>query len=423
MRVPRVLAVLGVAVAAALTTVVSAAGAPVTENAAAWCPRLPADPAWYGDNRDRLQQVIDDHCAKGRHDRPVAVFDWDNTVTKNDITDLAIAWALNHDQILRPADWADTSPWLTDEAVTTLTAACGTDVPVGAPLPTSTNTACTDEIFSIRESATLMNGAEAFAGEWNSRRTKPSYAWVPQLFAGHTEAEVTAIARASRAEALSAPVGATQLVGTHEIHAWARYYPQIRALIRTLHRAGFEVWIDSAGATAVTLAWTGGVGVDAGHVVAIRNRTDDHGRITTTIEGCGGEPDGHGEVIPYIEGKRCWLNQEAFGVTGPDAWQRQDPSRRPVIAAGDANTDVSMVEDATGAHLVVNRNQAEFMCKAYDDADGRWLINPMFIEPLPRKDTPYPCGTEAYINPDGTLGPVLREDGTVVPDQEDTVFG
>ncbi|MEV6130965.1 hypothetical protein AB0M05_29780 [Streptomyces violaceusniger] len=32
------------------------------------------------------------------------------------------------------------------------------------------------------------------------------------------------------------------------------------------------------------------------------------GRITYTREGCGGEPDSKGKVMPYIEGKRCWLN-------------------------------------------------------------------------------------------------------------------
>ncbi len=143
---------------------------------------------------------------------------------------------------------------------------------------------------------------------------------------------------------------------------------------------------------------------------------DRGSRITTTIKGCGGEPDGGGEDIPYMEGKRRWLNQEAFGVTGPAAWQRQDAAHRPVVVGGgggDANTDVSMAEDATGAHLVLKRNQA----------DGRWVINPMFIEPLPRKESTYPCASTGQVDPNGSLGPVLREDGSVIPDQLDAVHG
>ncbi|WP_199566922.1 HAD family hydrolase [Streptomyces triticagri] len=422
-------AALGLVSVAALTVL-----APATTHAAerpaerTHCPQLSSELDWYGGNKQHLQRVIDERgrCTGPglRHgDRPVAVFDWDNTVTKNDITDLAIAWALKHDKILRPARWADSSPWMTAEADRTLTEACGTDVPVGEPLPTSTNTACTDEIFSIRSEAKLMNGNDAFEGDWNSRRTLPEYAWVPQLFAGHTEAEVTSYARKSRAEALAAPVGATQQLGSHTLHAYARYNPQIKDLIRTLKRAGFEVWVDSAGATAVTNAWTGGVGVDRKHTIAIRNVLDQQGRITYTQEGCGGEPASKGEVMPYIEGKRCWLNEKAFGITGPAAWEKQPAEQRPAIGAGDADTDVTIVSDATGAHLLLNRNKNEVMCRAYDNADGNWLINPMFIEPLPRKDGDYPCSTTGYTNPDGTLGPVLREDGSVIPDQQDTVHG
>lgn len=392
------------------------------------CPRLATDLPWYGENREHLQEVIDEHGSCGnphlRHgNRPVAAFDWDNTVSKNDITDLAIAWALKHDKILRPARWSDTSPWLTAKAERTLTEACGTEVPVGRPLPTSTDTDCTDEIFSIRSEATLMNGEKAFAGKWNSRRTLPQYAWVPQLFAGHTEAEVTAYARASRDEALAAPVGATQKVGTHTLHAYARYNPQMKDLIRVLKKAGFAVWIDSAGSAPVTEAWSGGVGLDDAHTLAIRNLLDRHGRITYTQEGCGGEPASKGAVMPYIEGKRCWLNERVFGVKGPDAWKKQAPHKRLVIGAGDADTDVTMVGDATGARLVLNRNKNEIMCRAYDNADGRWLINPMFLEPLPEKDGAYPCSTTGFTNPDGTLGPVRRADGSIIPDQRDTVHG
>ena len=47
----------------------------------------------------------------------------------------------------------------------------------------------------------------------------------------------------------------------------------------------------------------------------------------------------------------------------------------------------------------------------------------MFIEPLPRKSGAYPCATEGYTRPDGSLGPVRRADGSVVPDQQDRIHG
>ena len=59
-------------------------------------------------------------------------------------------------------------------------------------------------------------------------------------------------------------------------------------------------------------------------------------------------------------------------------------SRRQVIGAGDSDTDATMVRDATGAHIAINRNKPELMCHAYANTDGRWVVNPMFIEPLPQ---------------------------------------
>ncbi|MFE4686896.1 haloacid dehalogenase-like hydrolase [Streptomyces sp. NPDC056721] len=418
-------AVVTVLVATALVSPAAAAtSAPTTDRA---CPQLSKKLSWYGQNRARLQRVIDERgtCSGHHGPRPVAAFDWDNTVSKNDVTDATIAWSLKHDKILRPASWKKTSKWLTDDADKALTAACGTAVPVGAPLPTSTDTDCTDEIFNIRESGKTMSGAAAFAGEWNHRRTVPQYAWVPQLFAGHTVPELESYAAQARREALAAPVGSTQTLGTHTIPGYVRYYEQQRDLIRTLQKAGFDVYIVSAGSEPVTEVWSsgrGGVGIDRAHTIAIRSVLDSKGRITTYNEGCGGVGRTQGEAIPYIDGKRCWIDQDIFHIKGKSAWEKQRWSKRIALGGGDADTDVTFVGDATGAHLVLNRNKNEVMCRAYDNTDGGWVVNPMFIEPLPRKSGNYPCSTAAYNRPEGGLGPVLRPDGSVVPDQADSVY-
>ncbi|MGW1983448.1 haloacid dehalogenase-like hydrolase [Streptomyces collinus] len=394
------------------------AAAPTAPAATPDCPRLGG--RWHDGHRARLQQVIDARGTCSGHTGAVAVFDWDNTVTKNDVTDATLSWALRHDRLPRPARWTDTSAWLTGAADRALTAACGTGA--GAPLRTSTAPRCTDEITSVRDNGTTTSGAPAFAGSWNHRRTVPQYAWVPQLFAGRTPAELASYATAARREALAAPVGATRTLGTRTVPAYVRYYDQQRDLIRTLHRAGFRVYVVSAGAEPVTEVWSRAVGVDAAHTLAIRPVLDGRGRITPRTEGCGGAPASRGAVIPYIDGKRCWINQEVYGIHGADAWHRQPRRLRPAIAAGDADTDVTFVADATGAHLVLNRNKPELMCRAYDDADGRWLVEPMFIAPLPRRTQPYPCASTARTAPDGTAGPLLRPDGSVVPDQTDTVY-
>ncbi|TVL93351.1 haloacid dehalogenase-like hydrolase [Streptomyces sp. SAJ15] len=415
--------VAGLLAATVLVTAAPADAAPTSTSGASSrdrCPQLDTSLPWYGDNRAKLQKMIDERgtCSGIDGRRPVAAFDWDNTVVKNDITDATLAWSLRHDKILRPARWRDTSRWLTPAADRALTAACGTSVPVGRPLPTSVDTDCADEIFEIREKSQTMGGEPAFAGNWNHRRTVPGYAWIPQLFAGHTPKALRSFAAQARTEQLAAPVGATQKVGTHTIAGYVRYYEQQKDLIRTLKAAGFDVYIVSASSEPIAEAWSGGVGLDRRHTIGIRSLTR-HGKLTTGIRGCGDMPDGRGEALPYMDGKRCFINQEIFKIKGAAAWERQDPAHRIALGAGDADTDVTFVDDATGVHLAINRNKPELMCRALDDADGRWAVNPMFIAPLPRKSGVYPCSTTGATRPDGSLGPVLRHDGSVIPDQED----
>lgn len=416
--------VVGLAAAAALAASVPATAAPAHDRASRPnCPQLDKKLPWAGDNRARLQKMIDERgtCSGKRGPRPVAAFDWDNTVVKNDITDATLAWSLKHDKILRPKRWSDTSAWLTPAADKALTKACGTSVPVGRPLPTSKNTACTDEIFEIREKSQTMAGEPAFAGDWNHRRTVPAYGWIPQLFAGHTPAALNSFAKQARAEQLAAPVGAKQTVGTHTIAGYIRYYDQQKDLIRTLKAAGFDVYIVSASSEPIAEAWSSGVGLDRKHTIGIRSITE-HGRLTTSLKGCGGVETGRGDALPYMDGKRCMINQEIFKIKGAKAWKQQDAAHRIALGAGDADTDVTFVNDATGAHVAINRNKSELMCRAYDDADGRWVANPMFIEPMSRKSGTYPCSTTGATAADGSRMPVLRADGSVIPDQADKAF-
>jgi len=80
-----------------------------------------------------------------------------------------------------------------------------------------------------------------------------------------------------------------------------------------------------------------------------------------------------------------------------------------MLAAGDSVTDVTFVGDATAVHLVINRNKSELMCRAYDNADGKWLINPMFIAPNKPHADPYPCSTTAFTKIRRHSAPLRRE--------------
>ncbi|GAA3260010.1 haloacid dehalogenase-like hydrolase [Streptomyces lavendulae] len=416
------------AAAIAAGTLVAAAPAAQAARPGAHCttPKLAA--GWYGDNQARLQQLIDQYgsCNPYRpsREKPVAVFDWDNTVVKNDVGDATMFWLLRNGKIRQPAggDWTTTSRYLTPAAAQALATACGPLARPGAPLPTGTpaGAPCADELNAVYGTAATRTGAAAFAG-WDHRTIEPAYAWLPQLTQGWTASEVRGFAAAARTENLAAPVGTKQQVGTTTATGWVRYYDQQRDLIKSLQKAGFDVWISSASPQPVVEVWAQGVGVKADHVIGIRNTTRN-GRLTAHLQGCGSVKDGADTMITYIDGKRCWINKEVFGVRGPAAEKVQPASRRQVFAAGDSDTDISFLRDATALRLVVNRNKNELMCRAYDNSDGKWIVNPMFIEPKKQKTSPYPCSTTGYTDHDGTAGPVRRGDTSVIPDQTDSVF-
>ncbi|MDI2126125.1 haloacid dehalogenase-like hydrolase [Yinghuangia seranimata] len=413
----------GIAIAGMLP--MTAATAAPTGHPDRGCPTLDASLPWYGENRAALQAFIDDagRCGAGhRHGpRPLALFDWDNTVVKNDVGDATTFWLLRHDKVQQPPakDWTRTSPYLTQAAAAALSAACGTATPAGEGLPTGTDTRCADEILSVYSNGATTGGAVAFDG-YDHRRMEPAYAWANQLLAGYTERQVREFAAAARAENLAAPVDATQQVGTHQVAGWVRYYDQQRDLIGTLRRAGFDVRIITASPETVVQVWATSLGFDPDEVVGIEARTR-HGKRTYDIPGCGGTGDN--SVITYSDGKRCFINQDVLGIRGAKANQQQPADRRQKFAAGDSDTDATFVRDATGLRLAVNRNKTELMCRAYANDDGKWLVNPMFIEPKGKKSSPYPCSTAGYVNPDGSKAPLRDDAGNIVPDQLDTVHG
>lgn len=366
------------------------------------------------------------HSPGYRRERPpVVTFDMDNTLLKNDFGDALVFWALRHDKVLQPPrkDWRLVNHHLTQEGIAALGAACGSAAEPGQPLPTSRSEICATEIATIYIHEKTTAGRPAF-GSFDPRRMQPAYAFGAQLLGGHTKAGVRSYAAAALDEALASPPGSTQSVGrVGGLLRWIRIYDQQRDLIGALRENGFDVWIVSASPQAGAEIGGERLGIAKDHVIGTR-LIEREGRYSYDLTGCGDVPDGRNTgtanvgngVINYIEGKRCWINKVIFGVQGAVASQRaSDPSRRPVLAVGDADTDLGMLQDA-GLRLVIDRNQPELLCNALRNARGTWLLNPMFIEPLKPRAAPYPCAT-ACRDRDGATAPCRDEDGAPIPDQ------
>lgn len=386
---------------------------------------LRTDLAWYGNNRADLQAWIDaGGCTSPTFDpahKPIATFDWDNTISKQDFGDAMTYWFIANAKVLQPPgkDWHATSAYLSDAAATALSTACGTTVAAGDPLPTNTNTACADEIVSIYDNEVTRGGAPAFNAV-NLRRMEAAFAWTPQLMAGYTHAQVQAFTQTGITAMLNAAIDTTQTIGTTTgENGWLRINEQQKDLIHVLQSSGFDVWIitaspqDVIGAMAPSL-----VNVPFDHVVGIRSMTDSASKLTYAFEGCGSVPDNQMELIPTIQGKRCYINKVIYGET-TNAFQRRPDGQRQYFASADTDSDVEFLRDAK-YKLVINRNKSDMMCHAYYNENDSWRVNPMFIEPKPAH-APYPCSTTAFTTETGASEPTRDEGGNIIPDQADAV--
>ena len=356
---------------------------------------------WLPENRTRINAMISTlGIASPTFDpknRPVAVFDWDNTVVKNDLGDATFFWMLQHDKVLQPADkdWSTTSRHLTLEARAALNGACDTAARPGEPLPTSTAPACADELVSIYNRGQTRAGQAA----WSNPITltlNTAYAWVAQLQAGYTPEELRGFARSAYAENAFNPPGTTQTVGTTTGLAYhVQVYEEMVDLIETLQANGFDVWVATASPQFVIDAVSEELtGIKPNRVIGIRSMTDARGRVTAHFQGCGTVADGADTLITYDQGKRCWINKLIFRQPAEQQLARQADARaRQVFAAGDSDTDLAFVQDATHLKLAINRNKVQLMCNAYANHQGSWLVQPMFVQPRAQQTASYPCTT------------------------------
>lgn len=370
---------------------------------------------WVPANRTALDNLMTNYGRSSSGydpaERPVAIFDWDNTVLKNDIGDATFFWMLKHDKILRPSTWPASNPNLSDAGVDTLSTACDSLAAVGQPLPTSTNNGCSDALYRAYVDGTAADGGAA----WNNPVTLTNnnqYAWVSQLTAGYRPDEVRAFGRAAFDENNSADLGTTQTVGgVSGVTGYVRIYDQIRDLIGALQANGFDVWVLTASPQYVVDAIADEVGVRRDHVIGIRPMIVG-GKITATFQGCGAAADGNTTMITFDEGKRCWINKVIFHVPSSTQAQRQtDARKKPAFVAGDSDTDIGMLKEATRLKLVINRNKVQLMCNGIANAGNSWLVQPMFISPKAPKTSPYLCSSAT----DASGARIVDENGNVFP--------
>lgn len=339
---------------------------------------------WAGDNQ---QQLIALMKAYGKNSpqydpklKPVAAFDWDNTMMKNDVGEATLLWLVAHHQVKRPASFAQMNPWLSKAALQALDKNCGG---TGDYLPTD-KPACADTLLDIYYDKPLVNNAAAWNTSPDENRVFPRYFFYAQLFAGYTPKALNQITHKALQFNLTNPLGKTQKIGSKEYPAYVRIYKPMVNLVKELKSNGFDVWIISASIQPSVEVVAEQVGIAKQHVIGVRQTLDSKGQLTDGFAACGPYAENNKDIISNSVGKRCWLNKIVFKLA-PD--QQLTMPAAITFAAGDSEGDLVFLNDAQGGRLVINKNKPKVLCQALANSDKKWLINPMFIDPVLIKPT------------------------------------
>ena len=351
--------------------------------------QLIEDKSWDGNNRNMLNTLINQNGINSLkynpQQKPVAAFDWDNTIMKNDIGEATLLWMMTHGSLKRPASFKEMNPWLSSDALQELEKNCSDSSEF---LPTKNKPECADTLLNIYHSKALENGTKAWNSSTDPERIFPPYFFYAQLFAGYTPKEISLFTQQALNYNLSNKIGTMQKVGTQYYPAYVRLYPPMKNLIAVLQDNGFDVWIISASLQPSVEVVAKKVGIKPDHVIGVRQTLTKNGRLTDSFQGCGPFLDNNKEIISNRLGKRCWLNKVVFKLRGPEQISMPVPV---AFAAGDSEGDLVFLQDATKGRLVINKNNTELLCYAYQNLDGKWLINSMFIQPKPVNKHGYKC--------------------------------
>ena len=336
---------------------------------------------WPTEARVRLEGVIEGHGRGARHfdaaRPPVAVFDWDNTSARGDVGDLAFAYMLDHDRVRWPEGGLGAWGALSAEARARIEEACPRGLAAGDVLPTSGESPCGVALAQIAI-GDAVDGAPAFDPAIGPQY-RGSYGMMARVFAGMTAAEATQVGEAAITRGLAQPVGARRSIGGAELDDFLRIQEPVRALWDRLRQAGFDVWIVSASFEPIVQAFAARAGLDPSHVIGARLEVGADGRYLARHP----YEDAIGPLLTFDEGKRFWIRHAIFGMSVEDAiGPIADEDPRPVLAAGDSDTDFAMLESASALRVLFDRGAPRVTCLARVEPD-LFVVVPEFVDPVP----------------------------------------
>lgn len=305
---------------------------------------------WLPENRRRLERLIEEYGRGGSKwdpsSPPLAVFDWDNTMIRNDIGEAVFYHAIRDMRF--KFDRGDAFWELIPEALGRRELRSSYEEIKHLPLKKARKTR------AYRRYRKLFHAVYEGIKE-NNAKYNVDYSWLVQLMAGFTPSELRRFTDEVIAEELARPMGVEVIQegpGDREpvvIPAGIRFYPEMLDLVERLREAGWEVRIVSATSewSVRRFAKRAGFPLSLVHGVKVRVRK---GRLTREVT----QPT-------WGEGKARVVLRKAGR-----------PSR---LSGGDNNIDVPLLRLSTGERLVIDRGREPL--RSIAESEG-WILQPRF---------------------------------------------
>ncbi len=304
------------------------------------------------------------------------MLDWDNTTARGDIGDLVLAALLDRDLVRWPARGARAWGALTDDAAAILERAAADHLLPDGRLRTS------DSPCGIALAELALDGSAAGAPAFEPAvgpYYRASYGMMVRAFEGLSAREVEQLADETVSRGLAQPIGARRTIGRAVLDDFVRIQEPVRALADRLRAEGIDVWIVSASFEPVVASFAARIGIPRERVIGARLLRDRSGVYLGTHP----YEDVLGPRITFDEGKRFWIRHEIFGMSVERALGPTDPGDpRPVIAAGDSDTDHAMLAEASRLSILFDRGAPRVTCLARAHPE-RFVVLPQFVDPRP----------------------------------------
>ena len=162
--------------------------------------------------------------------------------------------------------------------------------------------------------------------------TRAGYAWAASALAGWSELDLRAFAQATIESGITRGILVER--------------PEIRELIWSLQRHGWDVWIVSASVFPAVHAFAQRYGIPAGRVIGVHLAVGPDGRFLPELA----------SPLTFREGKVESIDRHI--------------GRRPTFACGDARTDQELLESAR-FQLLIDKGDA--VLRQHGEASGWWI--------------------------------------------------